>query len=54
MFANILVPLDGSTLSEHALPMAQHLARSSETCICCRSSPCDWSWTLCAAAGASP
>jgi nucleotide-binding universal stress UspA family protein len=31
MFANILVPLDGSALSEHALPMAQHLARSSAT-----------------------
>jgi nucleotide-binding universal stress UspA family protein len=31
MFANILVPLDGSTLSEQALPMAQHLARSSTT-----------------------
>ena len=31
MFANILVPLDGSALSEHALPMAQHLARSSDT-----------------------
>jgi nucleotide-binding universal stress UspA family protein len=31
MFANIRVPLDGSALSEHALPMAQHLARSSET-----------------------
>ena len=33
MFANILVPLDGSALSEHALPMAQHLARSSETAL---------------------
>src|SRR5712691_9026011 len=33
MFANILVPLDGSTLSEHALPMAQHLARSSDTAL---------------------
>jgi hypothetical protein len=31
MFANILVPLDGSALSEQALPMAQHLARSSHT-----------------------
>jgi nucleotide-binding universal stress UspA family protein len=31
MFANILVPLDGSALSEHALPMAQHLSRSSAT-----------------------
>jgi nucleotide-binding universal stress UspA family protein len=31
MFANILVPLDGSALSEHALPMAQHLARASPT-----------------------
>jgi nucleotide-binding universal stress UspA family protein len=31
MFANILVPLDGSALSEHALPMAQRLARSSAT-----------------------
>ena len=33
MFANILVPLDGSALSEHALPMAQHLAWSSETAL---------------------
>src|SRR5947208_9056026 len=33
MFANILVPLDGSALSEHALPMAQHLARSSDTAL---------------------
>jgi nucleotide-binding universal stress UspA family protein len=31
MFANMLVPLDGSVLSEHALAMAQHLARSSPT-----------------------
>src|SRR5262245_66598932 len=31
MFANILVPLDGSAMSEHALSMAQHLARSSTT-----------------------
>ena len=31
MFTNILVPLDGSALSEQALPMAQHLARSSDT-----------------------
>ena len=56
MFTNILVPLDGSALSEQALPMAQHLARSSDTsCICwCRSSPYDRSWKACAAAGASP
>ena len=31
MFANILVPLDGSAMSEQALSMAQHLARSSTT-----------------------
>ena len=31
MFANILVPLDGSALSAQALPMAQHLAQSSDT-----------------------
>src|SRR5215510_6377696 len=33
MFANILVPLDGSALSEQALSMAQNLARSSDTCL---------------------
>jgi nucleotide-binding universal stress UspA family protein len=31
MFANILVPLDGSALSEQALPIAQDLGRSSDT-----------------------
>ena len=31
MFAKILVPLDGSDLSEKALLMAQHLASSSDT-----------------------
>jgi nucleotide-binding universal stress UspA family protein len=31
MFANILVPLDGSALSEQALSLAQNLARSSDT-----------------------
>jgi nucleotide-binding universal stress UspA family protein len=31
MFANILVPLDGSALSEGALAMAQPLARASAT-----------------------
>jgi len=31
MFAKILVPLDGSELSEKALGMAQHLASSSAT-----------------------
>ena len=30
MFANILVPLDGSALSEKALAMAQNLARTSD------------------------
>ena len=28
MFTNILVPLDGSELAEHAVPKAQELARS--------------------------
>jgi nucleotide-binding universal stress UspA family protein len=31
MFSNILVPLDGSALSEQALSMAQNLAQSSNT-----------------------
>jgi nucleotide-binding universal stress UspA family protein len=31
MFANILVPLDGSALSAHALPVAHHLAQASAT-----------------------
>jgi nucleotide-binding universal stress UspA family protein len=31
MFANILVPLGGSALSAHALPVAQHLAQTSAT-----------------------
>ena len=31
MFANILVPLDGSALSERALAMAQRLAHASAT-----------------------
>jgi len=30
MFTNILVPLDGSALSEKALAMAQNLARTSD------------------------
>ena len=33
MFDHILVPLDGSRLSERALPMAQNLARSSSATI---------------------
>ena len=33
MFSNILVPLDGSELSERALPMAQKLAQSSEATV---------------------
>ncbi len=33
MFNDILVPLDGSELSERALPMAQGLAKSSEATI---------------------
>ncbi len=33
MFNDILVPLDGSELSELALPMAQDLARSSEATV---------------------
>ena len=33
MFDNILVPLDGSELSERALPMAQNLAQSSEATV---------------------
>jgi len=31
MFAHILVPLDGSALSERALPVAHHLAQASAT-----------------------
>ena len=31
MFSKILVPLDGSALSEKALAMAQHLASPSDT-----------------------
>jgi len=31
MFAKILVPLDGSELSEKALGMAQHLASAADT-----------------------
>ena len=33
MFAHILVPLDGSKLSERALPIAQNLAQSSEATV---------------------
>ena len=33
MFAHILVPLDGSELSERALPIAQNLAQSSEATV---------------------
>lgn len=55
MFTNILVPLDGSALSEQALPTAQHLARSSDTSLhLLQVISCDRSWKLCVAAGASP
>ncbi len=33
MFARILVPLDGSKLSERALPIAQNLAQSSDATV---------------------
>ena len=33
MFSRIVVPLDGSDLSERALPVAQNLARSSEATV---------------------
>ncbi len=33
MFAHILVPLDGSKLSERALPIAQNLAQSSDATV---------------------
>ncbi len=33
MFAHILVPLDGSELSERALPIAQNLAQSSDATV---------------------
>ena len=33
MFTDILVPLDGSELSERALPMVQNLAQSSEATV---------------------
>jgi nucleotide-binding universal stress UspA family protein len=33
MFNDILVPLDGSELSERALPMAQNLAKSSHATV---------------------